>query len=67
VLTTASIVAGADAIARRAQVLANPPWIATDALPRDMEGSWSEPKLAPDMLAFLQYTSGSTSARRASW
>jgi len=62
VLTTASIVAGADAIARRAQVLANPPWIATDALPRDMEGSWSEPKLAPDMLAFLQYTSGSTSA-----
>jgi acyl-CoA synthetase (AMP-forming)/AMP-acid ligase II len=25
-------------------------------------GSWSEPNLAPDMLAFLQYTSGSTSA-----
>ncbi len=62
VLSTSTIVAGADAITRRAPVLGKSPWIATDMLPRDAEADWREPRLAPDTLAFLQYTSGSTSA-----
>jgi acyl-CoA synthetase (AMP-forming)/AMP-acid ligase II/acyl carrier protein len=47
---------------RRAQnpALAATPWIATDALADAGAASWREPDLAPDALAFLQYTSGST-------
>lgn len=33
----------------------------TDALAPGLAGAWSPPTLAPDTLAFLQYTSGSTS------
>ena len=62
VLSTSAIVAGADAIARRAPILGKSPWVATDALSRDVEADWREPRLASDALAFLQYTSGSTSA-----
>ncbi len=38
---------------------ANTTWIRTDELTGDFE-EWSEPAIAPDHLAFLQYTSGST-------
>ena len=61
-MSTAAIVAGADAITRRAAILGESPWIATDALPRDADADWREPRLVSDALAFLQYTSGSTSA-----
>ncbi|MGH8548059.1 MAG: AMP-binding protein [Methylococcales bacterium] len=36
------------------------PWLVTDTLPSDIAESWSPPALAPESLAFLQYTSGST-------
>ena len=37
-------------------------WLTTDDLDGSASDSWVEPQLDPDSLAFLQYTSGSTSA-----
>ena len=36
-------------------------WLATDEIPDAMAEGWQEPVIAPDTLALLQYTSGSTS------
>ncbi|MCU0977557.1 MAG: AMP-binding protein [Pirellulaceae bacterium] len=36
-------------------------WLATDTVPDDQAGQWRRPVLRPEDLAFLQYTSGSTS------
>jgi acyl transferase domain-containing protein/acyl-CoA synthetase (AMP-forming)/AMP-acid ligase II/acyl carrier protein len=38
------------------------PWIATDRLPADLADQWEQPPVAPESLAILQYTSGSTGA-----
>ncbi len=37
------------------------PWLATDGIADALAERWREPGLAPDALAVLQYTSGSTS------
>jgi acyl-CoA synthetase (AMP-forming)/AMP-acid ligase II len=39
-------------------------WVATDLLNNDSAGDWQEPSLEDHSLAFLQYTSGSTSTPR---
>ena len=39
----------------------DPEWIATDRLPEDAAADWLRPGIEADGLAFLQYTSGSTS------
>jgi acyl-CoA synthetase (AMP-forming)/AMP-acid ligase II len=62
VLTTSSLSASRDAIARHAPLLGQSPWIATDVLPRDAADRFRVPTLDDSSLAFLQYTSGSTSA-----
>jgi 8-amino-7-oxononanoate synthase len=36
-------------------------WLATDKIPEALAERWQEPAIAPDTLAMLQYTSGSTS------
>ena len=36
-------------------------WIATDELPDELAAEWQPPSISPSDLAFLQYTSGSTS------
>jgi len=36
-------------------------WLATDEIPDALAESWQEPSIAPDTVAMLQYTSGSTS------
>jgi 8-amino-7-oxononanoate synthase len=36
-------------------------WLATDEISDDLADRWREPAIAPDTLAMLQYTSGSTS------
>jgi len=37
------------------------PWLATDEIPDALAVQWNEPSIVPEMLAMLQYTSGSTS------
>lgn len=39
-------------------------WVATDNLPNELAGSWRPPSINQDSLAFLQYTSGSTTNPR---
>lgn len=36
-------------------------WLDTEKLPAGIESRWQDPHVTPDYLAFLQYTSGSTS------
>ncbi|GGJ30285.1 fatty acyl-AMP ligase [Streptomyces brasiliensis] len=38
--------------------------VATEEIPDEAAGAWRDPGLAPDSVAFLQYTSGSTSVPR---
>jgi len=61
VLTTTTVAAAMEAITRHAPLLGKTPWVATDAL----DASTADlrlPSVQSDDLAFLQYTSGSTSA-----
>ncbi len=37
-------------------------WLGTDTIADELAAAWRAPKLTPDTIAFLQYTSGSTSA-----
>ncbi len=36
-------------------------WLATDTVSNDLATTWNDPQVLPDTVAFLQYTSGSTS------
>lgn len=38
------------------------PWIATEQIPTELAGDWVKPKINPQDVAILQYTSGSTGA-----
>ena len=62
VLTTTPILAKVAPIFARDEELKNLRWLATDELDHTRADEWNEPELASDSLAFLQYTSGSTSA-----
>ncbi|MGB8955780.1 MAG: fatty acyl-AMP ligase [Tumebacillaceae bacterium] len=42
--------------------VANVRWLSTDALPEERAEQWVDPQATEETLAFLQYTSGSTSA-----
>jgi acyl-CoA synthetase (AMP-forming)/AMP-acid ligase II len=64
------ILGGAEAVAALAGSLDDLPELAgidcvdTAEIPDEVGGSWREPDLTADSIAFLQYTSGSTSAPR---
>jgi pristinamycin I synthase-3/4 len=62
VLTTAALRARLEGARDRAPELAAARWIATDLVPDEAAGGWRDPDLEPGSLAFLQYTSGSTSS-----
>jgi acyl-CoA synthetase (AMP-forming)/AMP-acid ligase II len=60
VLTTSPILNLAKFLFDKTQDLGALQWMATDTVASGLEYSWKEPRLRPDNLAFLQYTSGST-------
>ena len=61
ILTTSSILAGMTPALTTAPALQGRPWLAVDAMDEE-SAEWREPEIAPEEIAFLQYTSGSTSA-----
>ena len=61
-LTTTKILANIERRFEHAPDLASLRWLNTEDLPADLESEWREPNIAAEELAFLQYTSGSTSA-----
>ncbi|MEH2236056.1 AMP-binding protein [Nostoc sp.] len=48
-------------IAQKIPQLATIPWIATEKIPSHLATQWQQPEINGDTLAYLQYTSGSTS------
>ena len=51
-------------MAAHAPALVNVPWLSTDRLGDSHADEWNSGRIAPDHLAFLQYTSGSTESPR---
>jgi amino acid adenylation domain-containing protein len=62
VLTTAAIRAKATLLAEQVPEVRDLPWLEVDVPDLGDAGGWSDPEPRSDSLAFLQYTSGSTSA-----
>lgn len=60
-LTTSSILAMLDFFLAQASDFPTMRWLATDTIALDTAAAWQEPNVDTDTLAFLQYTSGSTS------
>jgi acyl-CoA synthetase (AMP-forming)/AMP-acid ligase II len=59
-LTTASMAALAETMRSAEPALAGMQVVATDAIPPEVADAWEPPRVHPDTLAFLQYTSDST-------
>ncbi|MFD0360146.1 HAD-IIIC family phosphatase [Nocardia sp. GCM10030253] len=64
VLAPQRVVADSAALCAEIPELAGVRWLATDQIADDQAARWREPDLGPDSVAFIQYTSGSTSAPR---
>jgi amino acid adenylation domain-containing protein len=61
VLTTSALMGFADALVQQAPEFEGLDWLATDDIPGEEAEAWVAPHLSADSVAFLQYTSGSTS------
>ncbi|MFW6070531.1 MAG: fatty acyl-AMP ligase, partial [bacterium] len=61
-LTTSTILHKLERRFEHMPALAALRWLNSDDLPPDVEEAWTQPTIDADTLAFLQYTSGSTSA-----
>ncbi|MDE8647603.1 SDR family NAD(P)-dependent oxidoreductase [Rhodococcus qingshengii] len=64
VLSTRLVIDNISAAAQYVPELADLTWIATEEISDGKPGEWTPDALEPDSIAFLQYTSGSTSAPR---
>ncbi|WP_052172659.1 type I polyketide synthase [Nocardia sp. BMG111209] len=64
VLAPQRVIAEAAALREQLPELAGLTWTATDTIPDDFGTQWQPVDLDPESVAFLQYTSGSTSAPR---
>jgi amino acid adenylation domain-containing protein len=60
-LTNSSLLAKVDAMTAECGELKSLRWLATDTIPDGLASQWRTPSLSGESLAFLQYTSGSTS------
>ncbi|HNO94681.1 MAG TPA: AMP-binding protein, partial [Anaerolineales bacterium] len=60
-LTTTSIHSNIEKRFEHAPDLKALHWLNTEQVPAGLEADWRDPNVSPDALAFLQYTSGSTS------
>ncbi|MFJ3307064.1 fatty acyl-AMP ligase [Streptomyces sp. NPDC086549] len=58
------VIAALDAMAEHLPELDGIARVATEDIPDELAAAWREPELTADSVAFLQYTSGSTSAPR---
>ncbi|WP_018385948.1 type I polyketide synthase [Wenjunlia vitaminophila] len=61
ILAPRATVAMADQLAERAPALRDITWLAVDDVDLGAAGDWRHPGTSPEDIAFLQYTSGSTS------
>lgn len=61
ILTTSAVWAQLKSKFSESPLLAGPKWILTDQISLDEAANWADPNVGPDTLAFLQYTSASTS------
>ncbi len=61
-LTTEDLLTQAEAWQQHTPGLKSLTWLATNTIDDALAADWQVPTLSPDTLAFLQYTSGSTSA-----
>ncbi|ATL31769.1 fatty acyl-AMP ligase [Streptomyces formicae] len=64
ILATKPVIAALDAISEHLPELDEITCVATEDIPDEAGGSWRASDLTADSIAFLQYTSGSTSAPR---
>ncbi|MFI9402430.1 HAD-IIIC family phosphatase [Nocardia sp. NPDC052316] len=64
VLAPRRVVAEAAALCAEIPELAGVRWLATDVIADGQAAQWREPELGTESVAFIQYTSGSTSAPR---
>ncbi|MFZ0751680.1 MAG: amino acid adenylation domain-containing protein, partial [Pyrinomonadaceae bacterium] len=60
-LTTSLLLSKVDALTSQCAELKKLRWLATETIPDEMAQLWRRPSIGSDDLAFLQYTSGSTS------
>ncbi len=60
-LTTPLLLSKVDALSSECEGLQKLRWLATETISDDMAQQWRNPAIGSDDLAFLQYTSGSTS------
>lgn len=60
-LSTALLLSKVDALTSQCPELKKLRWLATETIPDEMAQRWRNPVVGSDDLAFLQYTSGSTS------
>ena len=60
-LSTSDLLARSQPQFVQANLAATLDWVATDAVPSNGTQDWQPPTVVPDTLAYLQYTSGSTS------
>ncbi|HEX7317777.1 MAG TPA: amino acid adenylation domain-containing protein [Pyrinomonadaceae bacterium] len=61
-LTTSALLSKVDALTARCPELKPMRWLDAETIPDEMAEQWRSPSVGGDDLAFLQYTSGSTSA-----
>ncbi|MEZ6095330.1 MAG: aminotransferase class I/II-fold pyridoxal phosphate-dependent enzyme [Pirellulaceae bacterium] len=59
-LTTLEVLERSDGMLDDAPSLKNIPWVSTETIPTELCSDWVKPKVSPDDIALMQYTSGST-------